>query len=88
MTEKPAHSQPQDIDAPGAPPASIPLDFQVGITALVHPDESGGFWAEVPALPGCITEGETLEEVRANLRDAAEGWLRASADIQRGKVPA
>jgi len=45
------------------------------IRAIIHPAEEGGFWAEVPALPGCITEGDTMEEVMANLKDAIEGWL-------------
>ncbi|MBV9389901.1 MAG: type II toxin-antitoxin system HicB family antitoxin [Chroococcidiopsidaceae cyanobacterium CP_BM_ER_R8_30] len=45
------------------------------IRAIIHPAEEGGYWAEVPALPGCITEGDTLEEVMANLKDAIEGWL-------------
>ena len=38
--------------------------------AIVHNDEGGGYWAEVPALPGCYTDGDTLEEVRANLPKA------------------
>jgi predicted RNase H-like HicB family nuclease len=45
------------------------------IRAIIHPAEEGGYWAEVPALPGCITEGDTMEEVTANLKDAIEGWL-------------
>ncbi|CDM97911.1 MAG: type II toxin-antitoxin system HicB family antitoxin [Limnospira sp. PMC 1291.21] len=45
------------------------------ITAIIHPAEEGGYWAEVPALPGCITEGDTIEEVRQNLQDAVQGWL-------------
>ncbi|MFB2979826.1 type II toxin-antitoxin system HicB family antitoxin [Microseira sp. BLCC-F43] len=45
------------------------------IRAIVHLAEEGGYWAEVPALPGCITEGETIEEVMANLKDAIQGWL-------------
>lgn len=45
------------------------------IRAIIHPAEEGGYWAEVPALPGCITEGDTVEEVMANLKDAIEGWL-------------
>ncbi|RCJ22239.1 hypothetical protein A6770_30090 [Nostoc minutum NIES-26] len=45
------------------------------IKAIIHPAEEGGYWAEVPALPGCITEGDTIEEVMANLKDAIEGWL-------------
>lgn len=45
------------------------------IKAIIHPAEEGGYWAEVPAFSGCITEGETMEEVVANLKDAIEGWL-------------
>lgn len=45
------------------------------IRAIIHPAEEGGYWAEVPAFPGCITEGDTMEEVVANLKDAIEGWL-------------
>lgn len=47
------------------------------VKAIVHPAEEGGFWAEVPAMPGCVTQGETLDEVRANLKEAVEGWLEA-----------
>ncbi|MDZ7964903.1 MAG: type II toxin-antitoxin system HicB family antitoxin [Nostoc sp. DedSLP03] len=46
--------------------------------AIIHPAEEGGYWAEVPALPGCITEGDTIEEVMANLKDAIEGWLEVA----------
>ena len=45
------------------------------VKAIVHEDEDGGFWAEVPALPGCATQGETMEELLANLREAIEGYL-------------
>lgn len=45
------------------------------IRAIIHPAEEGGYWAEVPALPGCITEGDNLDEVTKNLQDAIEGWL-------------
>jgi predicted RNase H-like HicB family nuclease len=48
------------------------------IRAIAHPAEEGGFWAEVPALPGCVTQGETIEELRANLREAIELYLEAS----------
>ena len=43
--------------------------------AIVHKAEEGGFWAEVPCIPGCATEGETMEELRSNLREAIEGCL-------------
>ncbi len=45
------------------------------LKAIIHEAEEGGFWAEVPALPGCVTQGESTEEVTANLREAIEGWL-------------
>lgn len=45
------------------------------IRAIIHPAEEGGYWAEAPALPGCIPEGDTMEEVMANLKDAIQGWL-------------
>jgi predicted RNase H-like HicB family nuclease len=46
---------------------------------VVHPAEEGGYWAEVPALPGCASEGETMDEMLANIREAIEAWL--SVDI-------
>jgi predicted RNase H-like HicB family nuclease len=45
------------------------------IHAIVHRAEEGGFWAEVPSIPGCATQGETMEELRSNLREAIEGCL-------------
>jgi predicted RNase H-like HicB family nuclease len=45
------------------------------LKAIVHEAEEGGFWAEVPALPACVTQGETMEEITLNLREAVEGWL-------------
>jgi predicted RNase H-like HicB family nuclease len=45
------------------------------IKAVIHEAEEGGYWAEVPAIPGCATQGETLEELLANLREAIEGCL-------------
>jgi predicted RNase H-like HicB family nuclease len=50
------------------------------IKVLVHEAEEGGYWAEVPAIPGCATQGDTLEELIANLHEAVEGCL--SADIK------
>ncbi|MFD2182055.1 type II toxin-antitoxin system HicB family antitoxin [Rhodoplanes azumiensis] len=45
------------------------------IKAVVHEAEEGGYWAEVPAIPGCATEGETLDELMRNLHEAIEGCL-------------
>jgi predicted RNase H-like HicB family nuclease len=47
----------------------------VKLKALIHRAEEGGFWADVPALPGCVTQAETVEELRVNIREAIEGWL-------------
>lgn len=49
------------------------------IKAIVHEAEEGGFWAEVPAIPGCATEGETMTELLKNLQEAIEGCL--SVDV-------
>jgi predicted RNase H-like HicB family nuclease len=45
------------------------------IKAIIHDAEEGGFWAEVPAIPGCVSQGETMPELIANLREAIEGCL-------------
>ena len=47
------------------------------IKVVVHEAEEGGFWAEVPGIPGCATQGETFEELLWNLYEAVEGGLSA-----------
>ena len=47
------------------------------LAAIIHAAEDGGFWAEVPALPGCFTQGETRDETEKNLEEAISGWLSA-----------
>jgi len=49
------------------------------IKVVVHDAEEGGFWAEVPAIPGCATQGETMEELLRNLHEAIEACL--SVDV-------
>ena len=49
----------------------------MNIKVRIHDAEEGGFWAEVPALPGCVSQGETLDETIANIREAINGWLDA-----------
>ncbi len=67
----------------------VALDVAVVLTAIVSPEpEAGGYSASIPALPGCHTQGETLDEVRANLQEAAEGWLAvAHEDALANDVP-
>ena len=49
------------------------------IKIVVHEAEEGGFWAEVPAIPGCATEGETMDELLRNVHEAIEACL--SVDV-------
>ncbi len=51
--------------------------LRVTLKVLIHTADEGGFWAELSALLGCVSQGETVDEVRANVRKAIEGWLRA-----------
>jgi len=44
---------------------------------LVHEAEEGGYWAEVPSLPGCATQGDSIEELLQNIGEAIEGWTLA-----------
>lgn len=64
------------MSSTSTPSAPVTVDVSVNLSAIVRPEpEAGGYSASIPALPGCHTQGETLDEVRANLREAAEGWL-------------
>ncbi|MBK9459992.1 MAG: type II toxin-antitoxin system HicB family antitoxin [Sphingobacteriales bacterium] len=51
------------------------------IKVVVHNAEEGGFWAEVPAIPGCMTQGDTFEELLHNLYEAIEGCLSVDIDM-------
>jgi len=53
------------------------------IKVIVHEAEEGGFWAEVPAIPGCASQGETMDELLANVHEAIEGCL--SVDVAEPK---
>jgi predicted RNase H-like HicB family nuclease len=56
-------------------------------TIFLHPErEEGGFSVEVPALPGCRTQGDTLEEAIANAREAIQAWI-ASAQAHGEPIP-
>ena len=45
------------------------------VSVIVHEAEEGGYWAEVPSIPGCSTQGETYDELIVNLKEAIEGCL-------------
>ncbi len=45
------------------------------LKVIIHPAVEGGFWAEVPAIQGCATRGDTIEALLTNLYEAVEGCL-------------
>jgi len=47
------------------------------VKVVIHEAEEGGFWAEVPAIPGCATQGETFQELLTNVDEAANGCSAA-----------
>jgi predicted RNase H-like HicB family nuclease len=49
--------------------------------AVIHEEPEGGFWAEVPALPGCYSQGDSIEELTANLHEAITGVLEVLAGL-------
>ena len=53
------------------------------IKAIVHGADERGYWGEVPAIPGCATQGETMDELMASLREAIEGCL--PVDVEEPK---
>ena len=72
-----------------APVTPVSVDVPVSLTAIIQAEpDAGGYSASIPALPGCHTQGETLDEVRVNLREAAVGWLASAheAAMARGST--
>ena len=56
-------------------------------TIVIHEEPSGGFWGEVPSLPGCYSQGETVDELRANLRESVAGVLDVMREEGRSPEP-
>lgn len=56
--------------------ASVKMKLKV----IIHEAEEGGYWAEVPAISGCATQGDTFEELLENLYEAIEGCLSVDID--------
>ena len=46
------------------------------LNVVIEKDETGYYVAEVPALPGCFSQGKTIAEVTRNIKEAIEGWLK------------
>ena len=56
----------------------------MNIRVVIEQDEDGFYVAEVPAMPGCLSQGQTREEAIANIREAIVGWL----EVMEAKAPA
>ncbi len=50
------------------------------LTVVIHEAEEGGYWAKVPSIPGCATQGDTFDELLHNLYEAVEGCM--AVDVQ------
>jgi len=55
--------------------------MKLKLKVLIHNADEGGYWAEVPSIPGCATQGDSFEELIQNLYEAVEGCL--SVDIEQ-----
>ena len=49
------------------------------LKVVIHRAEEGGYWAEVPAIRGCVSQGESMDELLKNVREAIEGCLSVDA---------
>ena len=55
--------------------------------AVIHKAEDGGYWGEIPSLPGCYSQRETIAELQVNLREAAQGCLAVMREEGRSPEP-
>jgi predicted RNase H-like HicB family nuclease/virulence-associated protein VagC len=53
----------------------------MNLKILMHEADEGGYWAEAPVLPGCVSQGETMDELLANMREAVTAWLEAEMPV-------
>ncbi len=57
----------------------------MNLNVIIH-KEDNGYWAEVPALKGCFSQGETLEEIKENIKEAIIAWLSVDVQDSDGEV--
>lgn len=51
------------------------------LKVIIHTAEEGGLWAEVPSIPGCVSQAETFEELVPNIYEAVEGSLCVNKNV-------
>ncbi len=57
----------------------------MNIDVIIHKEENG-YWAEVPALKGCFSQGETIEEIKENIKEAINAWFSVDIPENDGEV--
>ena len=62
------------------PPMPVGGENKMKLKVIIHHAEEGGYWAEIPAIPGCVTQGEDMKELIENVYDAVEGCLSIDMD--------
>lgn len=61
------------------------LNYEIKLRKLLE-EEGGGWLAEIPLLPGCMSDGNTVEEAIVNLNNAKKSWIETSMELGR-KIP-
>jgi predicted RNase H-like HicB family nuclease len=56
-------------------------EHTVKLKVLIFEAEEGGYWAKVPAIPGCVSQGETLSQAKSNILDALQGCLAVREEM-------
>jgi predicted RNase H-like HicB family nuclease len=73
-----------DPATPG--PRLVTVEVMVRLLGVAMEEPGGGYSVVVPALPGCVTLGDTIEDVQANIVEASEGWLAVAHDDNRDQA--
>ena len=62
------------------------IEYITQLTVTIEKDQSGYFVAEVPGMPGCYSQGRTIDEVKANIKEAIEGWIEVMNEKINKKI--
>ena len=57
------------------------------LKVLIHKDEKQGYWAEIPSLPGCVTQADTMEDLFPNIYEAVDGYLKVKEEENLNNIP-
>ena len=90
MSQQTIESRPETLTTgaviPPVRPHPVTVEVRVRLQALAILEPDGRYSVVVPALPGCVTQGETIEEVQEMVVDAAEGWLDVAHDQMKDEA--